>query len=490
MFMTRTFARLSHRRKLSALNSACLPALLLVAMLPDTPVTAQSRPPAQLLLPPPGQNPQSINFSQDPLLAFLNPTKDAESFRAAIAAAVNRHPSFGEAEAGTSEALANRREARSALFPTLGVSLVGSRSLAREFQGASAPVEALAPRGRTDAIASADQMLFDFGATGARIAGASTRLRAARADAARSNTGMALAAIQAWLQLIASQAQLDLSQALVERHRSILADTSARVAAGLASGADIARAEAGLADAMAAAAGQARSLAAIRARAHELFGADAPDRPQRPPPPPHSAAASADAAAGLSHSTPAVTAARALAESARALASAARTDTRPRLSAGISASRYNVFDGSGSFDVRGQVVLRQSLSVGGAEAARISAANARAAGVGFTADRVTLEAERDAEAAFADARILDESLGVRETAYRANRRARDAMAEQFRLSRGSLIDLLRAEQQFSGAAAALIQGSIDRDIARYTLLGSTGELLPLLAIPSDLDPKG
>ncbi len=468
-----------------------LPAVLLAAAMAGTPADAQSiLPQVQLLLPPPAQNPQAIDFTQDPLLAFLDPAEDTANFRTAIAAAVHNHPGFGEAEAGTSEARANRREARSALFPTFGVSLIGSRSLAREFQGASAPVEALAPRGRTDAIASADQLLFDFGASSARIAGASARLRAARADAARSNTGMALAAIQAWLQLFGGQARLDLSQALVERHRNILEDTRARAAAGLASGADIARAEAGLADAMSAAAGQARGLAAIRARAHELFGADAPLHPRRPPPPPRSIAASADAAAGLSHGTPAVNAAQALAESARALARAARADTRPRLSAGLSGSRYNVFEAGGSYDVRGQVVLRQSLSVGGAEAAQVSAAEARATGAGFTADRITAEAERDAQAAFADARILDESLGVLETAYRANRRARDATAEQFRLSRGSLIDLLRAEQQFSGAAAALIQGSIDRDIARYTLLGSTGELLPLLAIPPDPDPKG
>jgi adhesin transport system outer membrane protein len=483
MIMAPTFARLPRRRKPLIRNSAILPALWLAAMLPTTAATAQ------LLLPPPGQNPQAIDFAADPLLIFLAPAEDAERFRAAIATAVRDHPSFGEAGAATSEASATRREVRSALFPALGASLVGSRSLARQFEGDSAIVEALSPRGRVDAVATADQLLFDFGATGNRIAGASARLRAARANAARSATTMAIADIEAWHKLFGAQALLDLSEALVIRHRTILDDTRARITAGLASAADAARAEARLADAMAGAARQARSLAAVRARTRELFGTSAPAHPLRPPPP-QSTAVSADAAAGLSHEAPGVAAAQALAESARALARAARADTRPRLSAGISGSRYNAFQRDGSYDVRGQFVLRQSLSLGGAEAARRAEADARATGAGFTVDRIIAESERDAQAAFADARILDGSLDVLDTAYRANRRARDAMAEQFRLSRGSLVDLLRAEQEYFAAAAALIQGSVDRDIARYTLLASTGELLPLLAIPLEPNPKG
>ena len=67
-------------------------------------------------------------------------------------------------------------------------------------------------------------------------------------------------------------------------------------------------------------------------------------------------------------------------------------------------------------------------------------------------------------------------------AYRANRIARDTMAEQVRLSRGSLIDLLRAEEDYFGAARALLQGHIERDIAHYTLLARTGELLGLFAL--------
>ena len=46
-------------------------------------------------------------------------------------------------------------------------------------------------------------------------------------------------------------------------------------------------------------------------------------------------------------------------------ARAARADGLPRLSAGINATRYNAFTGNSDYEVRGTIVLRQSLSAGG-----------------------------------------------------------------------------------------------------------------------------
>ena len=186
----------------------------------------------------------------------------------------------------------------------------------------------------------------------------------------------------------------------------------------------------------------------------------------------------------MSHVSPPVLAALAQAQAAHGDARGVRGDALPRLSAGVNAVRYNAFDSGNNYDVRGQVVLRQVFSAGGAVAARLAQANARARGADFAGERVTAEAERDAEAAFADARILDASEAALADAYRANRRSRDTMAEQFRLSRGTLIDLLRTEQDYFAAAQALLMGSIERDLAHYTLMSRTGELLGLFAIPA------
>jgi adhesin transport system outer membrane protein len=432
--------------------------------------------PAQLALPAPLADPRSIDFAQDPVLRFVAEGAATADFKARIAAAVARHPAQAEAAAGTDVARAQRREARAALLPALSLAVVGSRSLARDFVDSSAAVERLLPRGRTDASVAADQLLFDFGATGGRIAGATARVRAAAADADRSAAATALAAITAWYQVLGLTAMTELADALVARHRAILADTEARVAAGLGAGGDRARAEAGLADAIGAASASARSLAAARARYHELFGAEAPAHPARPASD-IAMLASADRAIREARATPEVVTAEALAMAAAAEARAVRGEALPRLGAGLSATRFNVFEPGPNHDVRATFTLRQTLSTGGAESARSSAAAARARAASATADRVRAEAERDAEAAFADAAILAPAVVALADAYRANRHNRDIMAEQFRQSRGSLIDLLRTEADYVAAARALVAGSIEHDLAQYTLLARTGSLL-------------
>ncbi|MBC7519515.1 MAG: TolC family protein, partial [Sandarakinorhabdus sp.] len=321
---------------------------------------------AQLLLPPPEQNPQSIDFTADPLLLFLSGQADPAPFRAAIADAVARHPATGEAEAGSDIAREIRRETRSALFPSLNAGLVGAHSLARDFQGNSTIVEGLVPRGRTDATVGANQLLADFGVISGRIGGASARLRRAPADAGRAAIATTYAAIEAWYQLLGYQSALDLDEALIQRHRRIVADTRTRVAAGLGAGGDIARAEAGLADAIVASARTERQLAAVRARYREAFGTEAPARPQRPARP-QSAAADPATARAMAHASPPVVAALAAAEAARSDSRAARGDMLPRLTAGVDATMFNVLENGRNYDVRGALALRQAFSVGGAE---------------------------------------------------------------------------------------------------------------------------
>jgi adhesin transport system outer membrane protein len=216
-------------------------------------------------------------------------------------------------------------------------------------------------------------------------------------------------------------------------------------------------------------------LATVRARYREAFGTEPPARPSRPARP-QSAATDPATAMAMAHAAPPVVVALAAAEAARSEARAARGDMLPRLTAGVDATMFNVFENGRNYDVRGVLALRQAFSLGGAESARLGQANARARAAAFAAERITAEAERDAEAAFADVRILDGSAAALEDAYRANRRSRDTMAEQFRLSRGSLIDLLRSEQEFFASAQALLQGNLERDLAHYALLARTGEL--------------
>ncbi len=436
--------------------------------------------PDELTLPAPSGAPQQIDFAHDPLLAFGRDAAADEAFLDKLGRAVEAHPAVAAAIAEAQATAAVRVQVRSGLFPQVDAQLVADDALARDFGSRTAVVESLRPRSRTDAVLSGSQLLYDFGATGNRIAAANERILAAKAEVEGVAEDIALRSVSAWYDVLGYQTLSELSTAMVERQRAILQDVRDRVTQGLGAGGDLARAEAVLAGTEAVEARYQRLLGQARARYREAFGADAPPRLDRPLAPP-SAATSLDAAGALARRSPAVAAALRRAEAARRDYRAARADGLPKLTANISGSRYDVFTGS-DYEVRGTVSLRQSLFAGGRQRGIIAEAGAKARGASFTADRIAAETERDAASAYSDVAALEHSVTTLKDAYVANRRARDSYVEQFRVSRGTLIELLRAEEDYFSSATGYLQGVVELDVARYALLARTGEILPAVGV--------
>jgi adhesin transport system outer membrane protein len=130
-----------------------------------------------------------IDFSTDPVLRLRRQNATYEQFQEAVAAAVEQHPGIAEAAATEDEALGVVREARSAMRPTVDLNVTGYRVLAREFSNDPTNIiERSRPAQRTDAILSAQQVVFDFGATARRAAAAGARLRAAGPISRRAPT--------------------------------------------------------------------------------------------------------------------------------------------------------------------------------------------------------------------------------------------------------------------------------------------------------------
>ena len=437
-------------------------------------------PPPGLALPAPSGAPRGIDFGTDPLVAFERDAAPATPFLEQLGHAVEVHPAVAAAIADAQAAAAVRIQVRSGLFPQIDAQLVADDALARDFGDRTAVVESLRPRARADAIGSASQLIYDFGATGNRIAAANERIAAAKAEVERVADDTALRAVAAWYDVLAYQTLADLGAAMVARQRDILRDVRDRVAQGLGADGDTARAEAVLAGTEATAARFDRSLGQARARYREAFGVDPAPRLQRFRPP-ASAANSLDMAEAMARKSPAVEVALRRAAAARRDYRATRADGLPRITGGITGSRYDVFTGS-DYEVRGTVGIRQSLFAGGRQRGLTAEAAAQARGAGFIADRVADEAERDASSAFTDVAALEHTLATLQTAYVANRRARDAYVEQFRVSRGTLIELLRAEEDYFGSATQYLQGVVELDVARYALLARTGEILPVVGV--------
>jgi adhesin transport system outer membrane protein len=225
-----------------------------------------------------------------------------------------------------------------------------------------------------------------------------------------------------------------------------------------------------------------RQLASAEAQYIAVIGSRAPADLSRAPVPELGGIAAATLSADTEN-LPAVRAAKLGVNAARFDLRATKSDRLPQLSAGIDAGRYGIIETARDYDVRGSLTL--SMRLGGGAGARVSQVQARATGADARLRRTRIEAQRNAEIALSDVKALEQAQTAIGENYLASRRSRDVLAERFRVSRGTVFDLLGAQSNYFGVAARYLQTVIELDTARYALLARTGRLLSVLGIPSN-----
>jgi adhesin transport system outer membrane protein len=457
--------------------TASLRAISLVLAL-STGGTALAQKPTAL--PAPSEQPLEVDVNADPILRLSRAQASFAEFRTFVAAAVERHPGTAESVATSEEARAALREARERQLPSGDFSVTGYRVLSREFSDdPDNIVERSRPEQRTDALLSVTQTIFDFGAGDARVAGARASLRGSQADVEGAADRVALAAVASWYDVFGYRALLSLTQSFVASQRELKAAVEERVHEGVSAPGDVARVESYIAQTETRLAQYRRQLSNAEARFTELTGSPPPADIERSPPP-ATLIPSKDAATLAAETAPTVRAAEAAAEAARKEAKATRADRLGNLSGGIDAGRYGVFENDKDYDVRARISFRQRL-FGGIDA-RVGQVDARARAAEARADRIREESSRDASIAWSDVQALEQQLASIQESYLAARRSRDVIAERFRVARGSLFDVVAAEDSYFESAASYIQSLTELDAARYVLLSRTGRLLDALAI--------
>jgi len=434
-------------------------------------------------LPAPTGRPLEIDFRTDPVLRLRHVQAVFEPFRAAIASAVENHPGTLEAAAGEDEALGALEEARQTQLPTVDLSVTSYRVLSRDFSNDPFNIiERSRPRQRTDALLSVSQTIWDFGATRRRIQAAGARLRAAGADLEAQADRIALNAIAAWYDVFAYRAMVGLTQAFAANQRELRGAVELRIRQGVSAESDLARVDSYIAQADTRLAQFRRQLAGAEARFAELTGNPVPQALERAPVP-GGVVSSRDQAVLAATSTAIVRSAEANSTANQQEARAARADRLPTITAGVDAGRYGVIENDRDYDVRGRVALRYRIF--GTADARAEQFEARARGAEARALRIREEAERDAAIAWSDVRALSEQLDALEASYTAARRSRDVIVERFRVARGTLFDVVAAEDSYFESATAYIQALSELDAARYVLLSRMGRLLDLLEVDPD-----
>lgn len=434
----------------------------------------------QAKLPTRDTDPLNVDPKADPLIGLIGRIGLPEGIRQSIRTAVQEHPALDEARAGRDEAVAAKGEARAGLFPSGELNLSSFRTITRDFSNDPQNIiERSRARQRTDLTLTIQQPLFDFGATSKRIAAAGARIEGADLTVAATADEVALRAIVAWYDVFAYRSLVEISQAYAESQKDLREAVDERVRQGVSAAGDVAEVDSYIAVAGSRLANYRRQLANAEARYQELIGT----------PPPTAAAGSSravvpvferDIVIAAAGESPAVRAAYAQARAAGKDAQAIRADNKPTLIGGFDAGRYGVFETDRDYDVRARVTLRYRL-FGGRES-RADQAEARAATAEARAQRVRIEAERDATIAWSDVAALEVARDAQQRSYVASRVSRDVLAERFRVSRGTLISVLQAEDNFFQSAAQYILAEFELEVGRYALMSRMGRLLPELGI--------
>lgn len=432
------------------------------------------------VLAPPNMTPFSAPTTDDPLLRSAEAASDPALFHGEVQAAVETNAVIDEAQAGEREAEAARVQAKSALFPSIDLTVDANRSLARNFSNDIGNIiERSRPEGRTDASASVRQRLLDFGSASSRINASNARVEAARLTTRSQGEDVALRTIAAWYAIFAQRLMEQAAIDYGKRQEQVRAQLQRRIQQGYSARGDLPRVDSSIATTQLRLARFRRDLNTAEAQYRALTGHDAPAQLARAPLPRDLPTEAAGLEALLLQS-PTVRKAEAEARAARQDSRAARAERLPTIAAGVDAGRYGVFENSGDYDIRGRIIVRAQLGAG--FNAKADQATARADGAEAYAARVRQDALRDAQTALSDLKALDAQLVAAENAYRASRDTRDVIAARFASSQGDLLDLQSAEDNYFYSAANYVQSLSDSDAARFILLAKTGQLLPHLSI--------
>ena len=405
----------------------------------------------------------------------IGPVLANTGFGKEVARAVSSHPSLAIGAAQVRGAEAKLEGARAAAWPRISFGIdVGSNLL-----GGAAAL-------RSVPILTVSQLLFDGGATRARVQAA----RGGVVQTALSREAvvgqLTLTAVEVWYELRHQQRLLRLATQNFEEHQDFVALLKDRLSAGAGTQSDLLTAQSRLADAEARRSTVRNSLDRAQARYVEIFqdfGASetefvaAPDMPS-----------GTDAV--LISSSPRLRSLDVEIANAEALLRATQATRWPSLSVGVSA-QYD----PDTEEATASASTGPSLDIfdGGRQSNTVAQAAANLEELRAERQQLELEIARALAFLRADAKSGQDRLRAARAAVEANKAAVIVIREQFTIGRIGLLQLLDSRRNLFEAEETL--AGVERDIAMsgYAALTLTGDILDpfglLLPIPAlNADP--
>lgn len=393
-----------------------------------------------------------------------------QGFRKRVAAAVMVHPDVLAASAARGALTSAIREAEAARWPQVSAQLENGRRTNDPNSLLNTPARDYSSAAFTVTVR---QLMYDFGASRGAIASSTARDLQGFYRLQLSSSEVALRAIQAFHDLVRAQRQFDFAIRNEQARGSIVDLVKQRNDLGGGTRSDMVRAQSRMAEASAMTASARQRLGLAQAAYREIFNAD-----------PGAVGAAEqlvfaidlenDFQARLSQAGQDSWKVR-IAQSARDAALAemqnAKARALPAINLELSNSRRDlVGPGTPGTDRSVMLVARQTLFGGGADTARIDQAAQKLKQAEEELESAQRESTRVLEQAFLEAESMALMVNTRADSARLAADSLRMVREQYAYRRGTLLDLLTAQESLYSAGRELIDAQVDQAVSRFKVL--------------------
>lgn len=408
-----------------------------------------------------------------------------QAFVGSVRAAVREHPDVMAASAAKGASRHAIREAQAARWPQVSAQLENGRKTNDPSTLLNSPARDYNAAGLTLTVR---QLLYDFGASGSAIAGTTARDEQAFLKVQLTRGEVALRAIQAFHELVRAQRQLGLAQRNEQARASIVDLVKQRQEIGGGTLSDVVRAQSRLAEAAAITASAQQRVGVAQAVYREVFN-QAPQLGRQLAELVFVVSLEDNFRLQLAQSgqeTWKVRMALSGRDAALAEVNAAKGRALPAINLELNNTRRDLAGpGTPGTDRSLMLVARQSLFGGWADTARIDQAAQKLRQAEEELESSRREASRVLDQALLEAESTNQIVQTRVSSARLAADSLRMVREQYAYRRGTLLDLLTAQETLYGAGRDLIDSQLDLAIARYKVLHAASLLNRFLEMDTD-----
>jgi len=423
---------------------------------------------------------QKYSLAQE--LVFSAVPSYSQTFKNNVQLAINEHPRAAAAIAMREEQKYIEDEARSALYPQIGVDLSGRHRFADNYEDR---FDNITQRSLRETAANVSltgrQLIYDGGSTFSRISSARYAFTAAHEEYALETSAIALAATEAHYHMLLQKVRKEYHHENVSRHREILDMVNQRFESGRGANQDVTLMESRLALAETRAFRVEMDLEEAISNYEEIYNFS-PANIKRP-----------EFSMGLPNSendalqmgflnSPLIVMASSRTLASKEDVSAMKRERLPSISLELSATKYDLERGNPDYDVTGRLVLNYSLYNGGASNARISRTKKGYERQRYLEDNIHREVNRGIKVSYQSMESQKRQVITLKKSMEASGINRDQTREQFEMMGGNLFSLLEAAREHHSAREQHLGGMIEYELSKFRLLDAMGTLLPALNI--------